>query len=102
MPNLAYGPHENNENYPVDEAFICLEKLIIHRVVMRRKRSERICHVVGTKKNDEQAIGSGPRDFAVIDVGVQKLFFNLVFEALHSRSKARHDNRVVYRGSTVA
>ena len=102
MSLSAYGPHEHEDTYLVDEAFICLNKLIIHRVVVRREWSERIRHVVDTKENDKQAIGSGPWDFAVVDVGVQKLIFNLVLEALHSRSKARHDNRVVYRGSTVA
>ncbi len=69
---------------------------------MGRKRSERVCHVVNTKEYGEQAIRSGPWDFAVVDIGVQKLMFNLVLKALHSRPEARHDDRVIDRRSTVA
>ena len=69
---------------------------------MGSKRSERVRHVVDTEKYDEQAVGRSPRDFAVVDVCMQKLVFNLVLEALYSRSKARHYNRIIYRGSAVA
>ena len=85
----------------VNEAFIGLDEFVIHRVIMRRERSERVSHIVDTEKYSEQAIGCSPGDFGVVDIGMQKLMFNLVFEALHSRSKARHHDRVVNGGSTV-
>ena len=93
---------KTRETNLVDEALISLDELIIHRVVVGRKRSERVSHVVDTKEECEKAIGSSPWDFAVIDVGVQKLMFDLILKGLHSRSKARLDNRVVDCGSTIA
>ena len=72
----------------VDEAFVRLDKLVVHRVVVRRKRSERVRHVVDTKEYGKEGIGSCPWNFAVVHVGVQKFIFNLVLKALHSRPKA--------------
>ena len=71
----------------VDEAFVRLDKLVVHRVVVRRKRSERVRHVVDTKKYGKESIGSCPRNFAVVYIGVQKFMLNLVLKAAHSRSK---------------
>ena len=85
----------------VDEAFICLDELVVHRFIMWRKWGERVHHVVDAEEYGEQAIGSGPRDCAVFSVSGQKFMFNLVFKALHTRSQGRRDNRVVNRGSTV-
>ena len=70
----------------VDEAFICLDELVVYRFIMWRKRSERVHDVIDTEEYGEQAIGGGPRDCAVLSVSGQKLMFDLVFEALHSRS----------------
>ena len=86
----------------VDETFICLDKCAVYGVVMGRQRSERIRHVINTEEYDEQTVGSGPLDLAVIDVGAQKFMFDLVCEALHCRSKARHNDGIVDRGSTIA
>ena len=72
----------------VDEAFVRLDKLIVHRVVVRRKRSKRVRHVVDTKKYGKESIGSYPRNSAVVHVGVHKIILNLVLKAAHSRSKA--------------
>ena len=93
---------KKKETNLVNEAFICLDELVVHRVIMWRKRSEIISHIVDTEEHSEQAIGCSPGDFAVVDVCVQKLMFNLVFEALHSRAKARHHDRVVNGGSTIS
>ena len=41
---------KTRETNLVDEALISLDELIIHRVVVRRKRSERVSHVVDTKE----------------------------------------------------
>lgn len=70
----------------VDETFICLDELVVHRIIMWRKRSERVHHVIDTEEYREQTIGGGPRDCAVFSVSGQKFMFDLVFEALHSRS----------------
>lgn len=70
----------------VDEAFICLDDLVVYRIIMWRKRSERVHDVIDTEEYGEQAIGGGPRDCAVFSVSMQKLMFDLVSEALHSRS----------------
>ena len=68
---------------------------------MGRKRSERVRHVVDTEEDEEQTVGSGPWDFDVVDVGAEKLMFNLVCEAPHSRSKAGHDNRGINSRSSI-
>lgn len=70
----------------VDEAFICLDELVVHRIIMWRKGSERIHHIIDTEEYGEQTIGGGPRDCAVFGVNGQEFVFDLVSEALHSRS----------------
>lgn len=90
------------ETYLVHDALICLDKLVVYRVIVGGKRSERVRHVVDTKEYREQAIGCCPRNIGIVDVSVQKVVVNLILKALYSGSKSRINDRILDCGPTVA
>lgn len=95
-------PKGVRKTYLVDEALICLDKLVVHSVVVGGKWSERVRHVVDTKEYREQAIGCCPRNIGIIHVGVQKLVVDLILKALYSGSKSRINDRILDCGPAVA